>query len=104
MEEAQKEFILYLQSHPEYYAMSQDPLIVGILSILTEKGKYVADIIRVFPGKTEGNILDALYKLEKVSFVSKLNLQHGNLYYQTERARIFIKLYKAAKGSFTMEG
>lgn len=98
---AQEQFVAYLQDHPGFYLVAKSDLYVNILIFLEKEAMDLLSLGRMFPA-IELEDLDLMVKsLISLKLAGVLKTDNKVIYYATDEAREFLRLYWNTKTGFS---
>lgn len=95
-----KEFLNYIQNHPEYYPILQSKIFIQVLKLLARKAKPLQGIQSQFPKIERGDLDLVLNSLITLNLVAEVTAQTRVVYYTTENGRELLKKFKRAREHF----
>ena len=91
------EFVNFLEEKPAYYKIIQSPLILQVLTFVSENAKPISDIYSGFSFMEVKDLDEVLDVLDKLRLIQKVKGTSKLIYYATEDAKILLEKYKKAK-------
>ena len=100
---AGKEWLLYLESNPALWKISQSRLLMQVLERLSEEALPLREIYVLFPKIGMQDLEELLDIFIKSGLVSKKFVVEGNIFRATPKGKKFLELYKKAESEFRIE-
>lgn len=102
MEGFPKDFVIYLEEHPNYSEVVFSSEKVSILESLKENAKFFPQIMAAFPGISETRLELILIHLTELHLVGKLELNQGFMYFVTSEGADLLERLKKVKEGFSL--
>ncbi|MCD6230237.1 MAG: hypothetical protein J7K00_05615 [Candidatus Diapherotrites archaeon] len=102
MESLPRDFVLYLEEHPNYSGVVFSGEKVNILELLKENAKFFPQIRAAFPGISETRLELILIHLTELHLVGKLELDQGFMYFVTNEGVDLLERLKKVKEGFSL--